>query len=194
MAEQNFDMNELKASLGKIFENAEVEQVTSEGSGFENLKDGYYLSAIEKVELKPSKKGQPMFQFTFSVIQDGLATNISETGDIELVPVKSSKGRKIFKFYPFSPEDARSTKQFTSDMLKFSDDDGNPVLIDAETVKAYFMNPDTIDEALEAVTGLFIYIHLETRENKNEPGTTSQWGSLVSWKRAAQLELPDYEG
>ena len=81
------------------------------------------------------------------------------------------------------------SKQFTShfEALNYLESIGFTVV-----PKRFLCN--TIDEALEAVTGLFIYIHLETRENKNEPGTTSQWGSLVSWKRAAQLELPDYEG
>ena len=57
-----------------------------------------------------------------------------------------------------------------------------PVLMPKEA----FMATETLEDSLDAITGMRIYLHV-TESEKN--GEKSTWTNLISWKRAYALEL-----
>ena len=68
-------------------------------------------------------------------------------------------------------------------MLKFEGDEpGVPLL-----GKEYFTNSDLIEDALEVLKGMRIYIHNTVTEK--DDGTSSTWANVLSWKNANGLGL-----
>ena len=178
MENQNEELQLIFGSLDSLLGNTNLEDVTSEsGAGFGDLPEGYYLSEVEKAEIKISKTSkQPMIAFQFKVVENGKF--VDSEGDLS--EIKNSKNRKIFMYY--SLKDESSIKRFVSDMLKFEGEEKNKPILEKE----YFTNSTLLADALDILIGMRIYIHLSVNEN-GEPG--SMWKNLVSWKRAEVLEL-----
>ena len=165
-------------TLDDILSKTNIKDVTSETTSFSELKDGYYLCEVVGAELKESSKGDPMAAFRFKISEDGLA--VDEDGNF--VSLTGSKGRNIFINYVL--KDETSIRRFVADMLKFEgDNEGEPIL-----EKEYFLSSETINDALDILVGLCIYVQVSTSEKPD--GTKSTWQNLISWKRAAALELP----
>lgn len=167
--------------LNKIIQGSKLDDVTAESNNqFTDLPDGYYLSEVEKVDLKETKETHnPMITLQFNVVED--AVQIDDSGS-QFLTIPKTKGRKIF--LNFVIKDEKSYKRFVSDMLKFENGEGEPILD-----KSYFtVDEETMMQALEALIGFNIYIHLSTSETSD--GNKNQWKNLISWKRAIDLELP----
>lgn len=174
----DIDMKAMFDELDSILGNTNFDDVTADSAGFEELQDGYYLCEVEKAELKMSKSSKkPMAALSFKVVADGLTTDAND----ELVKIKKSSGRKVFLYW--SLKDERTVKRFASDMQKFEESEGQPVL-----PKEAFMNSETLNDALDIIVGMRVYINVSTTEN--EDGSKSTWKNLISWKRANALELP----
>lgn len=183
MAEEK-DLQAALSALDTILGSTKLDDVTSEsGAGFENLPDGYYLAEVEKAELTQSKSsGNLQVKFTFKVVNNGYEGIIDEaTGNFILNELSGTKGRKIFKYYPL--KDSRSVTSFVSDMLKFEGEEPGVPVLDKE----YFTNHEVLADALDILTGMYIYTMLSTTERNGEK---NQWTNLISWDRAAKLELP----
>lgn|SRR5574344_215479 len=172
------DMKNLFGTLNELMKGANLTDVTADTAGFDELPDGYYLSELEKAEIKESKSShQPMIALQFKVTEDGVA--VDDKG--ELVTIGKTKNRKIFMYYVL--KDERSFKRFVADMLKFEGEKaGEPILS-----KEYFTNSELLNDALDVLVGHSAYIQSSTTENDN--GSESVWKNLISWKRAAALEL-----
>lgn len=168
-------------SLNDLIKDVELDDITAESAtGFEELPDGYYLSEVETIELRETKETHnPMIAMSLKVVEDGI--NISEDGNF--INNNKTKGRKIF--LNFVIKDEKSFKRFVSDMLKFEDENQESLL-----AKEYFtQDTQTMMDALEVLKGFNIYVNLATTESSD--GTTkNQWKNLISWKRVAQLGLP----
>lgn len=173
------NLNNVLNSLNDLLTNTDLTDVSAESAGFSELPDGYYLSEVEKAELKESKSShQPMVAFQFKIVDNGV--NIDENG--ELVTVNKTKNKKVFMYYVLKDDGA--VKRFVTDMLKFEGDtEGESVL-----TKEYFTNAELLEDALDILKGLRIYIHSST--SVNDDNSTSVWKNLISWKRAKTLELP----
>lgn len=177
-------MDELNSNvfsqLDELLKSTDLTNVTADGAGFEDLKDGYYLCELEKAELKTSKSsGQPMVAIQFKVVEDGVDINTS-TG--ELVPIKGSKNRKMFKNYVLT--NATSMERFVSDMLKFEGEVAGEPLLEKEA----FTSSELLESALDILVGRNIYVQVST--SKKNDGSTSTWQNPISWKRVAALKLP----
>lgn len=175
------DLKDVFANLDGLLSQTNIEDVTEESAGFNELPDGYYLSEVVKAELKVSKTSkQPMAAFQFKVVEDGKAPAGDE--DPSLIDIKKTKGRMIFLYFVL--KDDQSVKRFVSDMLKFEGEEpGQPLL-----GKEYFTNSELLEDALDVLTGMQIYINVSTSENQN--GEPSTWKNLISWARADKLGLP----
>ena len=173
------DMTNLFNSLNGVLSNTDLTDVTAEGAGFQELPDGYFLSEVEKAELKESKTSkQPMVALQLKVVEDGVDTD--EEGNFTIL--KKTANRKIFMYYVL--KDDTSVKRFVTDMLKFEGEkEGEPLL-----GKEYFTNSQLLVDALDVLVGSRIYVRSTTSEN--DDGSTSNWKNLISWKRAKALELP----
>mgnify|MGYP003292502355 CR=1 FL=1 len=176
---KNFE--EIESALDSILSNVDLTNVTSESTGFEELPDGYYLCEVEKAELTTSKSsGLPMVAFTLKVTENGKKENIDDKGNFELVEIKGSHNRKVFKYYILSDE--KKVKSFVTDMLKFEGEvPGEPVLS-----KEYFLSSSVLADSLDVLTGMYIWVNVSTTERN---GQKSTWTNLLSWKRAAALGL-----
>lgn len=175
----NDEIKSLHEQLDALLGNVDLSDVSADSSGFSELPDGYYLCEVDKAELKMSKtSGKPMAAFQFSIVEDG--KGIDESG--KFVNLKKTKGRKIFIHYVL--KDESWVRRFATDMLKFEGENpGEPLL-----PKEAFTTSSTIEDALDVLTGMRIYIQVSTTEN--DDGTKSTWNNLISWKRVAALELP----
>ena len=181
MAEVNNPITEISKTLDSLLSNVDLTGVTSESSGFTDLPEGYYLCQVDDAKLTTSKSsGNPMVSFTFTVQEDGKQVVTDEDNNATLVKVKSSKGRKIFMHYVL--KDERSIKRFASDMLKFEEEEGKSILS-----KEYFLNTETLNDALDLLVGMQIFVQITI--NKNQDGTSSTWQNLISWKRVSVLGL-----
>ena len=168
--------------INSVLQDVKLDDVTSETSGSNELPDGYYLSEVMKAEITESKtSGKPMVAFQFKVVEDGVAVDVTESGETIKELIEKSKDRYIFIYYPITDE--RSVKRFVSDMLKFEDEDGESLL-----PKEAFTTAEVIDESLEALVGRYVYIQISTSTNKNT-GENNTWRNLVSWKRMAKLDI-----
>lgn len=166
--------------INDLLNKIDLNEIDSESNNsYDELPDGYYLSQVEKAQLTESKSsGQPMVSFQFKVEENGY--NLNDEGTA-LIQLDKTKNRKIFVYYVL--KDEKSIKKFISDMLKFEgDEEGNPLLD-----KDYFTNADLIQDALDVLIGMNIYIQISTNEYN---GQKSSWKNLISWKRAKSLELP----
>lgn len=177
MADKN-----LIASINELLKQTNINDVTSESNNFQELPEGYYLCTVDVAEIKESKAGNPMIAFTFSVSENGRHYAADKDGNAEMQEVKGSKNRKIFMYYVL--KDTQSVRRFVSDMLKFEGEEIGKPLLDKE----YFMNFEILEDALKILEGMKIYVQVTKSENQD--GTVRNWQNLISWKRAAALDLP----
>ena len=174
---------DLIASINELLKQTNINDVTSESNNFQELPEGYYLCNVDAAEIKESKaSGNPMIAFTFTVAENGHHYVADTDGNAEMQEVKGSKNRKIFMYYVL--KDTQSVRRFVSDMLKFEGEEAGKPLLDKE----YFMNFEILEDALKILEGMKIYIQVTKSENQD--GTTRNWQNLISWKRAAALDLP----
>lgn len=177
------DIKSLFDKLDDLLSTVDLSDVTAESAGFTELPDGYYLCEVEKAEIRESKSSKmPMAAFTFKISEDGHTAEVDESGEPVITDIKKTANRKIFMYYVF--KDERSVKRFATDMLKFEgEEEGEPLL-----PKEAFLSGDTVNDALEILTGMRIYVHVSTTTNEDD--TKSTWNNLISWKRAKVLGLP----
>lgn len=170
-------------TLNKLLTETDITNVTSESTGFEELPDGYYLCEVEQAELKESKSShQPMAAFKLKIVEDGKTAEVDEKGNVKIRNIDKTKNRKIFMNYVL--KDEKSVKRFVTDMLKFEGDVEGESLLPKEA----FTTSETLEDAIDVLTGYQIYVSVSTTEN--DDGTKSVWNNMISWKRAAALELP----
>ena len=168
-------------TLDELLAKTRLDDVTAESSGYETLPEGYYLCEVEKTTLGSSKtSGNPMVSFQLKVVEDGHKVGFDGNGNVSLEDIPHTKGRKIFKHYPF--KDESSVKRFATDMLKFEDENGSIL------PKEAFTTSDVLNDALEILEGMNIYVQMTN--NEKDDGTVNSWANLISWKRASLLELP----
>lgn len=179
----NNEIKKLHEQLDALLGNTDLSDVSAEGPGFSELPDGYYNCEVETAELKVSKSsGQPMVSFKFKVTENGYAVQIDEKQNVHLSEIKKTKDRVIFIHYVLKNE--TWVKRFVTDMLKFEGEvAGEPLL-----PKEAFIASETIEDALDLLVGKRIYVQVSTTTNEDD--TESTWKNLISWKRAAALELP----
>ena len=181
MADASINFDSLNALLSKV----NLDSITADSTGsYDELKDGYYLSEVEKAELTVSKNsGNPQVAMTFKVVEDGLGSYIDDRGFQKYATIEHTKNRKIFKYYPLVTE--KDVNRFVSDMLKFEGDTPGESVLPKEA----FTRADFIAESIEALQGLRIYIQASTTVKK---GTEEKqtWYNLISWTRATQFNLP----
>lgn len=171
------------ASINELLKQTNINDVTSESNNFQELPEGYYLCTVDAAEIKESKaSGKPMIAFTFTVSENGHHYVADKDGNAEMQEVKGSKNRKIFMYYVL--KDTQSVRRFVSDMLKFEGEEAGKPLLDKE----YFMNFEILEDALKILEGMKIYVQVTKSENQD--GTVRNWQNLISWKRAAALDLP----
>ena len=177
------DIKSLFDKLDGLLSTVDLSDVTAESAGFTELPDGYYLCEVEKAEIRESKSSKmPMAAFTFKISEDGHTAEVDESGEAVITDIKKTANRKIFMYYVF--KDERSVKRFATDMLKFEgEEEGEPLL-----PKEAFLSGDTVNDALEILTGMRIYVHVSTTTNEDD--TKSTWNNRISWKRAKMLGLP----
>lgn len=180
MADNN--MKNVFDQLDSLLSSTDIKDVNAESSGFAQLKNGYYLCEVKKAELKLSKStNKPMVAFQFKVIEDGTDFTFDSKSKPTAVTLKGTKNRMLFKYYVFTDEN--SVRRFASDMLKFEGDNpGEPLL-----TKEYFTNSELIEDAIELLEGMHIYVHNDV--SIKDDGTESVWVNLVSWTAAAKLGL-----
>ena len=177
------DIKSLFDKLDGLLSTVDLSDVTAESAGLTELPDGYYLCEVEKAEIRESKSSKmPMAAFTFKISEDGHTAEVDESGEQVITDIQKTANRTIFMYYVF--KDERSVKRFATDMLKFEgEEEGEPLL-----PKEAFLSGDTVNDALEILTGMRIYIHVSTTTNEDD--TKSTWNNLISWKRAKALGLP----
>ena len=177
--EQNQNANaldELFKKVDSVLAKVDLSKTTAESAGFEDLKPGYYLCEVASAKLVESKKTHnPQIALTLSVIEDGFAFD----DDDNKITYKGTKNRKIYKYYPLIDE--TTIKRFVSDMLKFEDEDGESIL-PAEA----FTTAETLSDSLDVIENMRVYTQITV---SGEGENKSNWISLISWKRAAELEL-----
>ena len=117
------------------------------------------------------------------VIENGIGVDVNEKGDAVFVDIPKSKNRCMFKYYVL--RDEKSVKTYVSDMLKFEGAEPGVPLLEKEL----FLSSVTMSEALNLLEGSQIYIQVSVSENKTTKEKSS-WQNLISWSRAAKLELP----
>lgn len=179
----NEELKALHSQLDALLNNTDLTDVSAESTGFQELPDGYYNCEVEKAELKISKSsGQPMAAFQFKVSEDGYNVEIDEKSTVHLTELKKTKNRKIFINYVLKND--TWVRRFVTDMLKFEGDTAGESLLPKEA----FLSSETIEDALDILVGKRIYIQVSTTVNEDDSKST--WNNLISWKRAAALELP----
>lgn len=173
--------SEMIEKLDSLLGSADLSSTTEEGIG-SKLPDGYYLSQVEKAELRESKTGNPMVVLEYTVVEDGKKIVVDENGYSQLVEAKKTAGQKIYINYVLSNE--MQIGFFVSDMLKFQDPETDVPLFDKNED---FKNTEAIINVCEMLEqGGIVYLMLQTVE-KN--GAKDQRKKPISWKRARKLEL-----
>lgn len=169
------------SALDQILSQTKLDDVSAESQGYSELPNGYYLCEVDKTNFGESKTSHlPMVSFTFKIVEDGTGFVYTEN-EVSPFTIKSTKNRLIFKHYVF--KDESSVKRFASDMLKFEGDTPGESLLPKEA----FITSETMLDALDILVGYRIFIQADT--NEKEDGTKATWYNLISWKRAAELEL-----
>lgn len=179
---ENEELRNVLGTLDDLLSSTNLENVNEENTGYSELKDGYYLSEVEKANLTMSKSSkQPMVAFQFKIVEDGKDAEMNEDGTVNVTTIKNTKNRKVFMYYVLKDESA--VKRFVSDMLKFEGSEPNKPLLEKE----YFTNSQLIEDALDVLVGRRIFIQVSSFER--EDGTTGTWQNLITWKRASYLDL-----
>lgn len=182
---ENEELKNILGNLNELLGNVDLEDVTSESSGFTEVKDGHYLCEVEKAELTVSKNsGNPQAFFQMKIVDDGydcVFDNEQKTSN--LIRNKGTKNRKLFIYFPLTTE--QNVKKFVTDMLKFEGDiPGEPIL-----EKEYFTNSELLEDALDILIGKRIYIKVST--TKENDGKDVTWKNFISWKTAITMGLPE---
>lgn len=181
MPDNTVDMKEIFNKLDDVLGKVDLSSTTAESSGFADLEPGYYLTAVESAELTTSKKsGNPQVKLVLKIVEDGLAHDMDEAGNVTVRPLKGSKNRYIYKYYPL--KDDTTVKRFVSDMLKFEVKEGEPAL-PAEA----FTTAAVLSDSLAAIADMQIYVQISV---SGEGENKTSWTNLISWKRAKEIELP----
>lgn len=181
MPDNTVDMQDIFTKLDDVLGKVDLSNTTSESSGFSDLEPGYYLTEIDSAELTSSKKsGNPQVKLVLKVVEDGVAHDMDEAGNVSVRTLKGCKNRFIYKYYPL--KDDATVKRFVSDMLKFEVKDGEPAL-PAEA----FTTAAVLSDSLAAIEGMQIYAQISI---SGEGESKTSWTNLISWKRAKQIELP----
>lgn len=163
------------SSVNEILNKVSTEEITSEsGDAFSQLPDGYYLAEVVKVNMTESKSsGNPMISWTFKTVEEGVTIDDA----LKKAVIKNTAKRNLWVHHVL--KDQNTVERFISDALKFEgEEEGKPFLD-----KEYFTTAEVLNDALELLEGLRIWLHVDTDNNNNT------WTRLVSWKRAAKLEL-----
>lgn len=183
MAENKITDN-VFGKLNELLNNVDLTNVSADDVERKELPCGYYLSEVESAILRENKSGEyPQVMLTMKIVEDGIDVEMSEN-NVTLKPLDKTTGRKTWIFYTFKDED--SIKRFVRDMLKFEGEkEGEPIL-----PKEAFLNGETLEGALEVITGMRIYINISEGSKPNADGTLPRFANIVSWKRAKMLELP----
>lgn len=169
-------------SLSEILSSANIDSVSSESAGFDELPEGYYLCEVVKGEITSSSTNHdPMAVLTLKVINNGYDVYATSGGEIEFKEIKNCNNRRVWLYYLI--KDEKSLKKFVSDMLKFEGDEPGESLLPKEA----FTTPETLEDALNLLEEQRIYIQVSTTE---KDGKSSVWKNLVSWKRVSALGLP----
>lgn len=180
----NTDFTKIHSTLNSILGQADLSDVTAESTGFSDLPDGYYLCEVEEAKLTESKSShQPMVAITLKVSEDGIDASVDDNGNVSSEAIPKTKNRKIFKYYVL--KDETSVRRFVTDMLKFEGDVAGESLLPKEA----FTTSETIEDALDILTGYRLYIQVSTTV-KEDDNSKSVWYNFITWKRAAMLELP----
>lgn len=183
-------------NLDSLLAGTNLDDVSAESSGFSDLPSGYYLSEVVEAKLGTSKSsGLPMVSFRFKTIDEGIIEQTDEENNTYFVRTNRTKNRNVFKHYVL--KDQQAVKTLTSDLLKYEGEEaGTPILDEILTTtddngkkKIYIPSSEVLAGCLEVLTGLTIYLKVDTRPDKNDPTKTSSWSNLVSWSRAQDLGL-----
>lgn len=174
------------SKLNDLLSQTDLSKVTSEGAGFEDLKEGYYKCEVKKAELTTSKSsGSPMVALQLAVCDEcGYYINDED----ELVETSKVKGRRIFKYYVFS--DTNSVTRFVSDMLKFEGENPNEPLLPKEA----WMSAETLEDSVTVLQELSPRIWIFNQKSKTkdpQTGSDNYFTNLISWGRASKLGLPE---
>lgn len=168
-------LKDLSTRINSLFASVNVDDVSADSVGFSNVPEGYFLCEVKKAEVTVSKSGNPQVAVMFKIVEDG--RKIEDTTAV----VESSKNEILFKYYPLVNN--KDAKKFVSDMLKFEVDEEHNTL-----PKEAFINDETINDALDVINGLQIYVQHTVTTNTD--GSKSTWDNLITWKRAGELDLP----
>lgn len=167
------------AELDELLSQIDLNNVSSDYVAKE-LKDGAYLCELKKAELVLSKKSNKLqAKLTFKTVEDGL----TDDEDGNLLKIEKTKGINIYKYYSLA--DISKIEIFASDMLKFEAEPGKPLL-----PKEALKRADTINESLELLEDMRIYVQVSNTYDENTGSITNTWYNLLSWKRASLLGLP----
>ena len=180
MANDN-NLNAAFSTLDSLLAGINLDKVTSDGVGREDLPDGYYLSELTKTNLTMSKSsGNPMIVLEFKTVENGFDVQFDAKNNVKIKEIDKTSGRNFTIFYPLSDE--QKIKRAIADLLKFEETPGESLLS-----KDYFANTELLKEALTILVGMRIYVQASTSE---KDGQKTVWQNLVSWKRVKALELP----
>lgn len=174
MANEN-NIAEIFGKVDAILSKVDLSKTTAESAGFEDLEQGYYLCEVLTAELTESKKQDPQIKLTLSVVQDGVYFDEEDN----MIERPHSKGRRLYKYYPL--KDEMTVKRFVSDMLKFEDENGDPIL-----PQEAFTSAETLSDALDVITGMQVYVNLTVSGEKESRNT---WISLLAWSRVDDLGI-----
>lgn len=182
---ENKELNDVLSNLNELLESTNLENVTSESSGYEEVKDGYYLCEVEKAELTISKNsGNPQVFFQMKIVDDGYDCVFNEEQKVsDIIRNNGTKNRKIFNYFPLTTE--QNVKRFVTDMLKFEGDVAGESLLDKEC----FTNSELLEDALSILVGRRLYVKISTTKGKD--GKDTIWKNFISWRVATSLGLPE---
>lgn len=173
---------ELSVAVNALLGSINLDDVTAESTISNELPEGYYLSELKSAKLTESKSSHlPMVALQFTTVDDGKTLVVDEAGNAELNNLPKTTNKSIRIYYVL--KDEKAVKRFVADMLKFEGETaGEPIL-----GKEYFTNAELLEDALEVLEGMRVYIQISV--TNNDDGTKSTWQNLISWKRAKALEL-----
>lgn len=186
---EDFNLDDL---LGQVNMNG----VSAESTGYQDLPNGYYLCEVETASLEKSKNtGLPMVKFGLKVVQNGIIEVTDEDGNVYLQRTKGTKNRKIFKYYILDPSKdfEKAVKSVISDLLKFEGAEPGSELLGEilrdDEGKLITPSTDILVGCLEVIIGSTIYVKSETSPSKKNPNEKVTWTNLIGWTRADKLEL-----
>lgn len=176
--------------IDSIISETKLDNVSAEGSGFDELPCGYFLCECVKAEMRRNKDDKPMVWLNFHTVGTGYQLD-DTTDEWNTITDSSGKplraGQSLSLFYVL--KDANSFKRFVADMLKFEDPEvpNQPLLPKEKWVSAEYMY-----SALQYVEVLKSRIWINRYESENKDGVKSIWSKPISWQRAIDnLRLPE---